>query len=117
LFSFLKAVSFFLNRKGLKAPEASLKDGHNYKEDPENKLVLKFYKKDPRRGAKQRLGPSSPSLERHNLGQQPLAAMPGTRPLGSSPGWIAVSRSKILRIASKAWRKRELLGAWTPEVR
>jgi hypothetical protein len=108
---------FFLNRKGPKALEAPLNAGHNYTEDTENKLVLEFYKKDPRRGAKQRSGPSSPSLERHNLDQQPLAAMPGTRPLGSPPGWIAVSRSKILRIGSKAWRKRELLGAWTPDVR
>jgi hypothetical protein len=101
-----------------KRPEGtiSIKRWHNYKEDPKNNLVLEFYK-DPRRGAKQRPGPSSPSLECHDLDRWPLAAMPETTPLGSPLGWIAVSRSKILRIGTKSWRKRELLGAWTPEVR
>jgi hypothetical protein len=41
---------FFFNRKGPKAPEAPLNDGHNYKEDPEIKLILEFYK-DPGRGS------------------------------------------------------------------
>jgi hypothetical protein len=38
-------------------------------------------------------------------------------PLGLPPGWIAVLRSKILRIGITTWRKREFLGARTPEVR
>jgi hypothetical protein len=37
---------FFLLEKGPNPPEAPLTDGHNYKEDPEEKLVLEFYKKD-----------------------------------------------------------------------
>jgi hypothetical protein len=82
-----------------------------------NNQVLGFYKKDPGGRARERSGPSSPPLERQDLEHRPLTTTPGTTPLGPPPGWNAVSRSEILRIDIKAWRKRELLGAGTPKVR